>query len=227
MEHFFTALRLLFVPTLSLIFFLSAGRWDLPFAWAYWGMWIGWCMTALVALVVSKNFRALAKERSRPGLGSIEKNIPVLIVLSIIVLVSHWAVAGLDVGRFHWSDTVPFGLRILGLLCILLGMSCNTWAGLHNPFASSVIRLQDDRGHHVITSGPYQFVRHPGYAGGVLILVCGGLALGSWLAMLPLLIFFPMVIARTKREDEFLNKNLDGYITYASQVQYRLLPGVW
>ena len=109
----------------------------------------------------------------------------------------------------------------------MLGMSCNTWAGLKNPFASTVIRLQDDRGHHVITSGPYQFVRHPGYAGGILIFVCGGLALGSWLAILPLLIIFPMVIARTKREDEFLKKNLDGYITYASQVPYRLLPGVW
>ena len=184
-------------------------------------------MTALVLLAGSKNFRELAKERGRPGPGSIEKNIPVLIVLSITVIVSHWVVAGLDVGRFHWSDTIPFGLRILGLLCILIGMSCNTWAGLHNPFASGVIRLQEDRGHHVITSGPYQLVRHPGYAGGVLILVCGGLVLGSWLAILPLLIFFPMVIARTKLEDDFLKKNLDGYLTYASHVRYRLLPGVW
>ena len=184
-------------------------------------------MTALVLLVVSKNVRALAKERSRPGPGSIEKHLPVLIIVTIVVIVGHWVVAGLDVGRFHWTDTVPFGLRIFGLLCLIIGMSCNTWVGLHNPFASTVIRLQDDRGHHVITSGPYQFVRHPGYAGGVLIVICGGLVLGSWLAILPLLIFFPMVIARTKREDEFLKKNLDGYTTYASQVRYRLLPGVW
>ncbi len=227
MKFFLTALRLLFMPAFALIFWLSAGRWDLPFAWAYWGMWIAWCMTALVLLAVSKNFRALAKERGQPGPGSIEKNLPVLIVLSITVLVSHWVVAGLDVGRFHWSDTVPFGLRILGVLCILFGMSWNTWAGLKNRFASTVIRLQDDRGQHVITSGPYRFIRHPMYVGGVFILVCGGLALGSWLAILPLLILIPMAIARTKREDEFLKKNLDGYITYANHVQYRLLPGVW
>ena len=168
---------------------------------------------------------AATKDSSTPGTRPVAT--ATVIVLTIIAIGGHWVVAGLDVGRFPWSNTVPFGLRVFALLCMVLGMSCNTWVGLNNPFASTVIRLQDDRGHHVITSGPYRFVRHPGYAGGFLIVICGGLALGSWLAILPLLIFFPMVIARTKREDEFLKKNLDGYITYASQVRYRLLPGVW
>lgn len=100
-DSILTALRLLFVPTLFLSFWLAAGRWDLPFGWAYWGLWIGWCLIAIVLLAVSKDFRALARERGRVGPGAVEENLPALIGVSLLVVECHWVIAGLDVGRYH------------------------------------------------------------------------------------------------------------------------------
>ena len=107
---------------------------------------------------------------SRPG----GTRPPLGLRLFTIVLFVHWIVAGLDRGRFHWSDSVPAWLQALGLIAVAAGYALCFWAMAVNRFFSSVVRIQTDRGQHVITAGPYACVRHPGYLAGIVIMVASG-----------------------------------------------------
>ena len=96
------------------------------------------------------------------------------------------------------------------------------------PVFSSVVRIQTDRGQHVVSTGPYAFVRHPGYTAGILIIVASGPALGSWLAAALLVTFsLPFLLYRTMTEDRILQADLVGYLDYTTRVRWRLLPGIW
>ena len=130
-------------------------------------------------------------------------------------------------GHFHWADSVPLALQVLGLLAVAAAMAVMMWAVAVNRFFSSVIRIQADRGHHLVTTGPYRYVRHPAYACSPGLFIGGGLALGSWLAALLGLLMVLPILVRTAREDRTLHDQLDGYAAYAQRVRYRLLPGVW
>jgi protein-S-isoprenylcysteine O-methyltransferase Ste14 len=96
-----------------------------------------------------------------------------------------------------------------------------------NRFFSAVVRLQSDRGHRVVDSGPYSVVRHPGYAGMLVGMPCAGLALGSFISLALGVVLSLMIVRRASFEDAFLRQNLEGYVAYAARVRYRLLPGVW
>ena len=98
---------------------------------------------------------------------------------------------------------------------------------LVNPFFSTAVRIQSDRGQQVITSGPYAIVRHPGYAGLVLALVASGMALNSLLSIIPAVIMVAVVARRTAIEDRMLQNELAGYPDYSAKVRFRLIPGVW
>jgi protein-S-isoprenylcysteine O-methyltransferase Ste14 len=208
-----------FQALIGALLFGCAGRWDLPMFWAYLGVWTA---SALVGpLVVDPS---LIKERLRPGPGG--KDYARTIAFLPLGL-GQFIVAGLDVGRFHWSDTVPPAVQVIGLLATTAALAVVVWASAVNRFFSSVIRIQTDRGHHVVTSGPYRFVRHPAYAVSLFLFVGSGLALGSWLsALIGLFLFFP-VLRRTTHEDRVLREQLAGYAAYAEKVRYRLFPGVW
>ena len=106
-------------------------------------------------------------------------------------------------------------------------MGLTTWAMLVNRFFSRAVRLQPDRGQHVVTAGPYQVVRHPGYSGGLLLLLSGGFALGSWIAMAPILLMAPLLVRRTLIEERMLARALPGYADYMRRVRYRIVPRVW
>jgi protein-S-isoprenylcysteine O-methyltransferase Ste14 len=210
---------LAFVALLGALLFGCAGRWDLPLFWAYLGMW----MAGVVASAWVAD-PTLARERLRPGPGG--NDYLTLIVITPLWLGQH-VVAGLDVGRFHWSDSIPLPVQVVGLAAMAAALAVLVWAVAVNRFFSSVIRIQTDRGHHLVTNGPYRYVRHPAYACAPFLLVGSGLALGSWLAALVgLLMVFP-ILRRTAREDRTLREQLEGYAAYAQQVRYRWLPGVW
>jgi protein-S-isoprenylcysteine O-methyltransferase Ste14 len=121
-----------------------------------------WVYLAIFAAVFIVSFLwldpDLARERIRPG----GKRPPITLQLISVVLVSHWIIAGLDHGRFHWSDTVPPWLQWLSLLALAASYALCLWAMHVNRFFSSVIRIQNDRGQIVITTGPYAYIRHPG-----------------------------------------------------------------
>ena len=132
--------------------FASAGRWDLPWFWAYLGVFGASAVIGLLLVDPS-----LVRERLRPGPGG-EDHAAALIVVP--VWVAQHVVAGLDVGRHHWTDTVPPMLQAIALAGIAVAMAVTIWAMAVNRFFSSVIRIQTDRGHHLVTSGPYAYVRH-------------------------------------------------------------------
>jgi protein-S-isoprenylcysteine O-methyltransferase Ste14 len=107
------------------------------------------------------------------------------------------------------------------------GFAFGLWATHVNRFFSSVVRIQRERGHHVVTAGPYHWVRHPGYAGAIPAVVASGMALCSWLATALGALGVPLILWRTIVEDRTLRAQLPGYAEYAQRVRWRLLPGVW
>ena len=210
---------LLALTVLAGTLFLAAGRFDLPFFWAYFGIMAA---TALGASVVID--RDLMKERWRPGSGGTDRH---LRAFARPFFIAHFAIAGLDVGRFHFSDTVPVGVRVAGLAGFAVFMAIALWAVSANRFFSPVVRIQKERGHVVVTGGPYRFVRHPGYLGALFAYPLGALGLGSWIATAVLIGPVLLILRRVIVEDPYLQKNLEGYEEYARRVRWRLVPGVW
>lgn len=136
-------------------------------------------------------------------------------------------VAALDAGRNHWTPRLPpvFYAGAIALYC--LGQVLMLWAKRTNTFFSSVVRIQLDRGQTVCCQGPYRFVRHPGYLGGLAFGLSAPILLGSLLALIPSLLAALTLIARTFLEDNTLLAELDGYRSYANTVRFRLLPYIW
>ncbi|MGH7246979.1 MAG: methyltransferase family protein [Pseudomonadota bacterium] len=166
----------------------------------------------------------LVRERMHPG----GKKPPLALRLFMAVLFVHWIIAGLDRGRLHFSDNVPLWLQALGLAVLAASWGLVFWAIFVNRFFSSVVRIQEDRGHFVVTTGPYRFIRHPGYAAGILIMLDSGVALGSWIAAGVLVVTsLPFLLHRAVIEDRVLRADLPGYDGYAARVRWRLLPGIW
>ena len=208
----------------ALVLFVSAGRCDLPMLWAYLCVYIGSNLT--IKLIIIKRDPDLFRERIWPRPGVQDWDLRLVKIYQFLPYAT-WCIAGLDVGRLHWSDTVPFGAQIAGLAGLAASFALVLWAMTTNPFYSRWIRIQRERGHRVITAGPYRYVRHPGYLGSILSWLCGGLALGSWLAMVPATVIVFLHLIRVAREDRILRQELAGYEAYAGKVHYRLLPGLW
>jgi protein-S-isoprenylcysteine O-methyltransferase Ste14 len=143
------------------------------------------------------------------------------------IMLAHLAVAGLDVGRYHWSDTVPFWLQIISLALIAAAIAFSKWATSTNRFFSSVVRIQRDRGHRVVDTGPYAYIRHPGYAAGITWLLVSGAALGSWVSAAVAALGIPFYFRRLFLEERVLLAELEGYREYAQRVPWRLVPRVW
>jgi len=187
-----------------------------------------WIYLAIMAAVFIGSFLwvdpDLARERMRPG----GQKPPLALRLFTIVLIAHYVVAGLDRGHFHWSDRVPGWLQAVALIAMASSFALVLWAMVVNRFFSSVIRIQNDRGQHVISTGPYAVIRHPGYLAGIVFVVTSGVALGSWYAALMLTVFtVPFLLYRVTTEDGVLHAELPGYTDYATRVRWRLVPGVW
>jgi protein-S-isoprenylcysteine O-methyltransferase Ste14 len=202
----------------AIILFAAAGRIDLPLYWTY--------VAVVGALSIGGLFligEDLARERMRPGGGPP----PSSLRLALLFCLAHWLIAGLDRGRYHWSDSVPLALRLIAVVVFVLGFALTLWAMHVNPFFSSAVRIQRERGHRVIAAGPYRWVRHPGYAGAIPAIMASGLVLCSWLATALGAAGALWLVWRTAVEDRMLYAELAGYRDYARRVRWRLLPGVW
>jgi protein-S-isoprenylcysteine O-methyltransferase Ste14 len=199
--------------------FLLAGTWRDPWLWAYVGVWTVSAAYALLSLDED-----LAKERFRPPTAGADR---IAVTFIRIVALAHIIVGALDTGRWHLTGPVPTGIRLAALVGMAAGLGTFYRAMHENRFFSAVVRIQSDRGHQVISSGPYGIVRHPGYAGLILVPPFSGLALGSWIAVAVGLLMSVLVVRRVLFEDSFLRKHLEGYTAYAQRVPHRLIPGVW
>jgi protein-S-isoprenylcysteine O-methyltransferase Ste14 len=215
------------VSTLLLggLLFGAAGRWDLPLIWAYLG---GFVVISLVSALLLY-WRSPDLLKLRTGLRMGRSEVPDLLFRGALAagFLTHVVLAGVDVGRFHWSGSIPLPVQLVGLIGFLAGIGLGTWAALANPFFTLEVRIQEERGQHVITTGPYRLVHHPGYAGGIVFMLLSGVALGSWWSILPMLPVVAALIRRTALEDRLLQQNLPGYADYARTVRFRLVPGVW
>ena len=220
-------IRLVLVYLLiPLILLLCGGDIDWWQAWLY----------SVVIIVAGIGGRMWAEQR-HPGLLAERQNIesiqdaknwdkvlaPLMAVTVVYPLV---VVAGLD-HRFNWSAIFPLWLIVPGFVLIVLGYAFATWALAENRFFSSVVRIQTDRGHTVCDSGPYRFVRHPGYAGNIFALFGIVLALGSVWTVIPAVVASIIAVIRTALEDRTLLEELPGYRDYAQRVRYRLIPWVY
>jgi protein-S-isoprenylcysteine O-methyltransferase Ste14 len=213
---------LVFELVIGLVLFGSAGRLDLPWFWALIAVHAIGLLAGQLAMDPG-----LDRERLNPAPGGPAGKEYFFRIGGTIAILAHLAVAGLDVGRFHWSVPPPTALRVVALVVYAAGLGFGMWAIVTNRFFSSVVRLQSDRGHHVVDTGPYRFVRHPGYAGMMVSALSGSVVLGSWWSAVPMLLFGGMLVRRLTMEDRFLNANLDGYRAYAGRVRSKVLPGVW
>jgi protein-S-isoprenylcysteine O-methyltransferase Ste14 len=188
-------------------------------------VWIlGAIMIAFVAYTTAAVDRTLMKERFRPAGPTADRGLLLLIRLSAA---AQLTVSLLDIGRFHWSDTVPAWLRASAMVVLAASLALLSLAMTTNRFFSSAIRIQSDRGHHVVRAGPYAIVRHPGYLAMIVFVPAEALALGSWYGLSLALVYSAAIAWRVSVEDRYLRGRLDGYVEYASDVRYRLVPGVW
>jgi protein-S-isoprenylcysteine O-methyltransferase Ste14 len=150
----------------------------------------------------------------------------------IVPLIALWlplisvVLAGLD-QRFGWTPPLPIALNWAGLFLLTIGYSIGAWAMAVNAFFSSHVRIQKDRKHHVVTSGPYSIVRHPAYITGAVAMLGLPLLLDCLLSYLPVLLICTGIVIRTQLEDRTLIAELPGYKDYAEKVRFRLIPGIW
>ena len=200
------------------IVLLVSGQWRDPWLWAYVGCWAGVSLYALLSIDDD-----LARERFAPPEPGADR-LPLRAIR--LIALAHLIVGALDAGRFHWSS-VAAPIRIAGFAGMSLSCLVVFNAMLSNRFFSPVVRIQKDRGHHLIDSGPYGIVRHPGYAGMILMAPFSGLALGSWISVAIGLVYSGLILRRVVFEDAFLRNNLEGYAAYSTRVRYRLIPGVF
>ena len=134
--------------------------------------------------------------------------------------------AGLD-RRFGLTSTFGTKARTAGLLIIVSGFVFGSWALIENRFFSGVVRIQTDRGHRVVDSGPYRILRHPGYAGTLWTYLATPLLLDSLWAFIPAAVISCVLILRTSLEDRTLKEGLEGYSEYAKRTRFRLFWGIW
>ncbi len=216
--------NLIWIAAMGALLFVPAGTLHWPAAWVFLvtigifglagGMWL------------AKTDPALLAERMRPMMQNDQPAADKKFMLAFGFVALIWFLAiGLD-HRYHASD-VPLALQALGWAMLVLSTGFIMWVMRENSFAAPVVKLQTERGHRVVSTGPYAWVRHPMYSGTVLFFIGAPLLLGSWwaLAMSPL--FILLFALRAGIEERALVAGLPGYADYAARVRYRLVPGLW
>jgi protein-S-isoprenylcysteine O-methyltransferase Ste14 len=202
--------------------FGSAGRLSWLNAWIL--LAINFAAGAAAMVLLWSNPELLAERSNTKAGKSWDK--PIVFVVVLLGPVAIWVTAGLD-ERFHASRSMGLLALVAGIAAALPAAGLVAWAMRANRFFSSVVRIQKDRGHAVVTDGPYRFVRHPGYTGMALFTLVTPLILDSRWAFLPAIVTIAVWVLRTALEDRTLRSELDGYDTYAQRVRYRLLPLLW
>ncbi len=207
----------------AVILMLAAGRWDWLWGWVAVGVLAFWVIATALA-VIPRDPQVLA-ERLGPRKDAKKWDTAIVSLIGVIIL-AVYLVAGLDI-RYTWTTGFPLAAQIVGTIAAVVGYTIVVWATATNAFFSLNVRIQKERGHSVVTSGPYRFVRHPGYVGSILAYLGTPVLLGSWWAILFGIAMVILMIVRTALEDRTLQNELPGYPEYARNVHYRLLPGIW
>ncbi len=212
---------LVFAVVLALCLFVPAGALAWPMAW---GVIVVYGLFAAAGLLLLP--ADLLAERSRLPADSRPADILIAGMALLLLIPATVIVSAFD-HRWHWSPPVPGGVRVASLALFALGYAVSMWAAWSNPFFSAVVRIQRERGHRVVSSGPYALVRHPGYAGPVVAHLGLPVALGSLWGLVPALLGCACLMVRIVFEERVLRAELPGYRDYAERVRWRVVPRVW
>jgi protein-S-isoprenylcysteine O-methyltransferase Ste14 len=214
----------LFIVALGAVLFASAGSLHWPAAWVF--LAVSAVIGPACGLWLAKTDPGLLAERMRPifqaGQPAADKKFMLVFVVAALI----WLIA-IGLNRRAHASNVPLAVQALGLAMYLTSTALILWVFRENSFAALVIRVQAERAHHVVSTGPYAFVRHPMYSGIMLFFFGVPLLLGSWWGVALAPVFLVLFAIRARIEERALINGLPGYADYAAQVRYRLLPGVW
>jgi protein-S-isoprenylcysteine O-methyltransferase Ste14 len=203
--------------------FLSAGSLRWINGWAYIGVYVLALVVAAAILIPRSPEMVAARSEIRKDAKGWDK------WLALVMAIFTWPgiviVAGLD-ERYGWSS-VPVAAQIAGAAAFIAGYAQFLWAMISNVHFEMFVRIQHDRGHQVMTGGPYRIVRHPAYLGQVISLLGMPFFLDSLWTLIGVAGGIAVIIIRTAIEDRTLHAELEGYREFASRTRYRLLPGIW
>lgn len=209
---------------LAVLLFLPAGTWNWPNGWVFFAVFAAFGAICVPVLMrVNPEILAARSRTFGPGTKLWDRILVRFLITDIFGIV---VVGALDDGRFHWS-TVPAWVYALGYVLFLLGFTGTAWAEAVNKFAEPSVRIQTERGHTVVSTGPYAIVRHPLYSFSFPVVIGAALALGSLWALVPAAIACLTLILRTHWEDQTLQAELPGYKEFAQRVRFKLIPGIW
>lgn len=209
------------------VFLLPAGTWHWWEAWAVIGLYLAY--GAVIGTYLWRNDPALLRERMRtsPAQRGQKGWDKVLMILMIVPGMGIFVVPGLDVMRFGWTEPLPLWVEIVALAVHVPCFAFIGWVMRENTYLSRVVKIDVERGHEVITTGPYAIVRHPMYTAVLVMVFAMPLALGSRWGLIPAAVVAALLVVRTALEDRTLHAELPGYVEYAERTRSRLVPGVW
>ncbi len=208
---------------LGLELFLGSGQINWKAAWTY--LAISLASVAINAVFMLRNSPETVAERGQPKeVKNWDRWIGGSLLVSQYVLIP--LVAALDY-RYSWSRDIPVAWQVLAAIGYALSLGLTGWAMISNAYFSTAVRIQADRGQQVCRSGPYRYIRHPGYVGFFFQALCVPILLGSYWALLLTIPVWILIIIRTSLEDRMLQRELVGYQEYAQEVKYKLIPGIW
>jgi protein-S-isoprenylcysteine O-methyltransferase Ste14 len=204
----------------------AGGNWRWIEGWLF-ALWFDVMVLANMSYLYFKDPALLAERRKRPGSDN-QQGWDAVMLWAIYVIAMVWLIIlPLDAARFHWSPLFPLWLTVVGGLTLLPALYLIHCATMENTFMSTLVRIQDDRGHRVVSTGVYHVVRHPLYLGALLMMIGGPLLVGSVAGLLVSALGTVGLVARILGEEHMLRMELKGYAEYEKKVPYRLIPLVW
>lgn len=207
------------------VFFITAGNFAGFRPWAFFGAsFLHYAISTAIQFKLNPELLVHRLKIKREGSKLWDEILMRAINLTVLLAVP--AIAGLDVGRFHWA-VLDLQFAALGFVFLMASTILINWAMAVNPHFEPTVRIQTDRGHTVISTGPYRIVRHPGYLGGVFYSLSIPLIIGSAFTFIPVGIYIILLMIRASLEDRTLQEELDGYSEYSRQVKYKLFPSIW
>jgi protein-S-isoprenylcysteine O-methyltransferase Ste14 len=207
-----------------LCLFVPAGTWAWFRGWLF--LFVVVAASVVITMYLQRTNPDVVAARINRHEGTKRWDLVLGMILILPTMLAIPVLAALDDGRFHWFH-VPWWGCLFGYTLLIVAMAGVTWAESMNKFFEPSVRIQTDRGHKVIDTGPYAIVRHPGYVSGFLAFIGTPLSLGSVWALIPAFLVCLFLVLRTVWEDRMLQEELPGYKNYAQRVRYRLIPGVW
>jgi len=206
----------------GILVFLPAGTLRYWQGWAFLATFAV-CSTALTVYMALYDEKLLERRLRSGPRAETQTSQKIIIVLVMLGSVAFMVFPAFD-HRFGWSPVPPY-VSIIGNGLIVLGYLFIFFVVKENSYAASTIQVMENQ--RVISTGPYALVRHPMYAGALVLIIGMPLALGSWYGVLGIFGFLPVLIWRLSDEERFLTGNLAGYVEYKSKVRWRLIPGLF